>query len=59
MTKRIYTMKTFASILQFAKEFDTDEKCRLYLENKGGAVHQPVLIAVLSMCIALQLITGY
>lgn len=27
-------MKTFKSILQFAKEFDTDEKCRLYLEEQ-------------------------
>ena len=31
-------MKTFKSILQFAKTFDTDEKCRLYLEEQrwGG-----------------------
>jgi transposase-like protein/ribosomal protein L37AE/L43A len=31
-------MKAFKSILQFAKEFDTDEKCRLYLEQQrwGG-----------------------
>ena len=31
-------MKVFKSILQFAKEFDTDEKCRLYLEEQrwGG-----------------------
>jgi transposase-like protein len=31
-------MKTFKSILQFAKEFDTDAKCRLYLEEQrwGG-----------------------
>lgn len=27
-------MKTFASILQFAKEFDTDAKCREYLEQQ-------------------------
>ena len=27
-------MKTFASVLQFQKHFDTDEKCRLYLEQQ-------------------------
>ena len=32
------TMKTFKSILQFQREFDTDEKCRLFLERQrwGG-----------------------
>lgn len=27
-------MKTFASILEFQKEFDTDEKCRVFLEQQ-------------------------
>jgi hypothetical protein len=27
-------MKTFKSILQFQKHFNTDEKCRLFLEEQ-------------------------